>query len=207
MKVIFTNIYCDIMSPSISCFYVHYNRFPCNFTFIKFENFVKVILNSRAVVMTNKQLVENVKLFKIFKLSLLLTEDTSQISSTVNNSNGKKMYGVWSKWYWKNLRLTNEYELTLMEKFIYANPLNLREPKRTSSNKKLNKFLKLFDSINESDKVKEPEVIVSEYFQNESTEVYDYFRRYIEYNRKIEMLSVVLHNYGRDVYSAVMRFT
>jgi hypothetical protein len=83
----------------------------------------------------------------------------------------------------------------------------LREPKRTSSNKKLNKFLKLFDSINESDKVKEPEIIVSEYFQNESTEVYDYFRRYIEYNRKIEMLSVVLHNYGRDVYSAVMRFT
>jgi hypothetical protein len=157
--------------------------------------------------MTNKQLVENVKLFKIFKLSLLLTEDTSQISSTVNNINGKKMYGVWSKWYWKNLRLTNEYELTLMEKSIYANPLNLREPKRTSSNKKLNKFLKLFDSINESDKVKEPEVIVSEYFQNESTEVYDYFRRYIEYNRKIEMLSVVLHNYGRDVYSAVMRFT
>ena len=206
MKVIFININCDIMSPSISCFYVYYNRSPINFTFIKFEKFVKVILNYRAVIMTNKQLVENVKLFKIFKLSLLLTEDTSQISSTVNNINGKKMYGVWSKWYWKNLRLTNEYELTLMEKSIYANPLNLHEPKRTSSNKKLNKFLKLFDTINESDKVKEPEVIVSEYFQNESTEVYDYFRRYIEYNRRIEMLSVVLHNYGRDVYSAVMRF-
>jgi hypothetical protein len=195
------------MSPSISCFYVHYNRFPCNFTFIKFEKFVKVILNSKAVVMTNKQLVENVKLFKIFKLSLLLTEDTTQISSTVHNTNGKKMYGVWTKWYWKSLRLTNDYELTLMEKSMYSNPLNASEPKRISSNKKFNKFLKLLDNIDASGRIKEPEVIVSQYFEYESAEVYDYFRRYIEYNRKIEMLSVVLHNYGRDVYSAVRRFT
>ena len=194
------------MLPSISCFYVHYNRDPHNFTFIKFEKFVKVILNARAVVMTIEQLVENVQLFKIFKLSLLLTKDTSQISSSVNVINGTTFYGVVTERYWKNLRLSQNDELILLEKSATRNPLKASEPKRASSRKKLNKFHRLFGRVLESGFIKEPEVIMDEFLQNEAAEIFDYFRRYIEHERKVEMLSVILHNYGRDVYGCVMRF-
>jgi len=194
------------MLPSISCFYVHYNCEPYNFTFIKFEKFVKVILNFRAVIMTIEQLVENVQLFKIFKLSLLLTKDTSQISSSVDVFDGNTYYGVETERYWKHLRLTQYDELILLERSATRNPLNAREPKRTSSRKKLNKFLKLFQTVLESGKIKEPELIMDEFLYNEAAEIFDYFRRYIEHERKIEMMSVILHNYGRDVYGCVRKF-
>jgi hypothetical protein len=194
------------MLPSISCFYVHYNRDPQNFTFIKFEKFVKVILNAKAVIMTIEQLVKNVELFKIFILSLLLTKDTSQISSSVNSINGKTFYGVVTERYWKNLRFTQNDKLILLEKSATRNPLNASEPKRASSRKKLNKFHTMFDRVLESRLIKEPEVYIDEFLNNEVTEIFDYFTRYIEHERKVEMLSVILHNYGRDVYGYVRKF-
>lgn len=194
------------MLPSISCFYVHYNHNPHNFTFIKFEKFVKVILNSKAVIMTIQQLVENIQLFKIFKLSLLLTKDTTQVSSFDNFIIGKILYGVLTERYWKNLRLTEYDELILFEKSPTRNPLNASEPKRASSRKKLNKFHKLFERVLNSGFIKEPEVIMNEFLENEATEIFDYFRRYIEHERKIEMLSMILHNYGHDVYCCVKKF-
>lgn len=194
------------MLPSISCFYVHYNIKPHNFTFIKFEKFVKVILNSKAVIMTIQQLVENIQLFKIFKLSLLLTKDTTQVSSFDNFIIGKILYGVLTERYWKNLRLTEYDEFILFEKSPTRNPLNASEPKRASSRKKLNKFHKLFERVLNSGFIKEPEVIMNEFLENEATEIFDYFRRYIEHERKIEMLSMILHNYGHDVYCCVKKF-
>ena len=194
------------MLPSISCYYLHYNRLPYNFTFIKFENFVKVLLNNRVVVMTFKQLVENTKLFKIFQLSLLLTKDTTQIATSVNETTGDVMYGVITKWYWKHLRISEFEKITVLEKSQYKNPLKSCEPKRESSRKKINKFLKLFNSQDIVNKMKDPDVVVLEFFQKESAEIFDYFRQYIEHERKVEMLSVILHNYGRDVYSCVKRF-
>ncbi len=194
------------MLPSISCYYLHYNRQPYNFTFIKFEKFVKVLLNNRVVVMTFKQLVENTKLFKIFQLSLLLTKDTTQIATSVNETTGDVMYGVITKWYWKHLRISEFEKFTVLEKSQYKNPLKSCEPKRESSRKKINKFLKLFNSEDIVNKMKDPDAVVLELFQKESAEIFDYFRQYIEHERKVEMLSVILHNYGRDVYSCVKRF-
>ena len=193
------------MTPSISCYYMHYNRQPYNFTFIKFEKFVKVILNARAVVMTFKQLVENARLFKIYQLSLLLTNDTTQISTSVDDF-GDVIYGVVTEWYWKRLRISGFEEFTVLEKSRYKNPLKSCEPKRESSRKKYNKFLKLFNSEDVVNKMKDPDDVVLEFFQKESGEIYDYFRRYIEHEKKIEMLSVIMHNYGRDVYGYVRKF-
>ena len=194
------------MLPSISCYYMHYNYQPYNFTFIKFEKFVKVLLNARAVVMNFKQLAENTKLFKIYQLSLLLTKDTTQISTLVDETTGDVMYGVITEWYWKHLRISGFEEFTVLEKSRYKNPLKSCEPKRESSGKKINKFLKLFNSEDVVNKMKDPDVVVLEFFQKESAEIFDYFRRYIEHERKVEMLSVILHNYGRDVYGCVRKF-
>jgi len=156
--------------------------------------------------MTIKQLVENVQLFKIFKLSLLLTKDTSQISSSVDVFNGNTYYGVVTERYWKHPILSQHDELILLERSATRNPLNAREPKRTSSSKKLNKFLKLFQTVLEPGIIEEPEFIMDEFLYNEAAEIFDYFRRYIEHERKVEMLSVILHNYGRDVYGCVRKF-
>jgi hypothetical protein len=194
------------MTPSISCYYLHYNLQPYNFTFIKFEKFVKVILNTRAVVMTIKQLVENAKLFKIYQLSLLLTNDTEQIFTSVNEFSGDVIYGVMTVWYWKYLYLSGFEEFTALEKSRYKNPFKSCEPKRESSRKKYNKFLKLFNSEDVVKKMKDPDAVVLEFFQKESVDIYDYFRQYIEHEKKIMMLSVVMHNYGRDIYKCVKQF-
>ena len=198
------------MLPSISCFYVHRNYLPTNFTFIRFEKFVKVILNSRAVIMTFEQLAGNFKLFKIYKLSLLLTTDTSQIASSADVAvNGKLMYGVITQQYWKSIRLSSYDELTLLEKAPFRNPLNASEPKRESSGKKLNKFQKLFDRIETEGLFKAPDVILAEFIEMEAGDALRYFRRHIrkiEHEKKITMLSGILHKYGRDVYHCVNKF-
>jgi len=192
--------------PTISCFYNHYNREPFNFTFIQFEKFVKVILNFRSVVLTNAQLVSNPLLFQIFKLSLLLTEDTSVITSNINEYTHKTVYGVSTMRYWKHIHLTDYYEFVELEKSSSRNPLKSSEPKRASSYKKIKKFMRLLHNIYETDKIVKPNIIINEYLDNaDIAEIIDYFTKYIEYNRKIEMLSVILHNYGRDVYRSVMQ--
>lgn len=194
--------------PTISCFYNHYNREPFNFTFIQFEKFVKVILNYRSIILTNKQLASNPLLFQVFKLSLLLTEDTSMISSNIDEYSKKTVYGVSTMKYWKHIHLTDYYSFIELEKFSSKNPLNGKEPKRASSIKKIKKFMKLFHGLYEADKIVKPNEIMNDYFVDvmDMINIFDYFERYIEYNRKIEMLSVILHNYGRDVYRSVKQF-
>ena len=194
------------MLPSISCLYVHYNREPINFTFIRFEKFVRVILNARAVIMTINQLVENVKLFKFYKLSLLLTTDTNRISTHINNLDGRMLYGIMAEWYWKHLYFSSYEELTLMEKSPSRNPLNASEPKRVSSNKKFNKFQKLFKQVEDSNKVKEPEIMLSEFIQKETYDISDYIQRVHEYEMMIQVHSSLMHNVGRDVYSLIKKF-
>ena len=94
---------------AISCFYKHFNRSPINFTFIQFEQYVKVILNDRIVILTKKQLVSNAKLVQMFILSLLCTEDTSVVSSQIVY--GKIKWGIYTQWYWKNIEFTDYYEI------------------------------------------------------------------------------------------------
>ena len=98
--------------------------------------------SQKSVILTNKQLVSSLELFKIYILSLLLTEDTSKISTDVEHY--RTIYGVSTMRYWKYLRLTLHYELVLLEKSPYKNPLKAKEPKRSTSLKKINKFMKKF---------------------------------------------------------------
>ena len=192
--------------PSISCFYNHFNRQPYNIMFIEFEKFVKVVFNYRVVILKKEDLVSNQRLFHVFMLSLFLTKDTSKVSSVINEYLNKNIYGVSTMWYWKNLHTTTYYEFTELEKSCSRNPLKASEPKRSTSVKKVRKFFKAFNNVFDNHLIKEPHDIFNEFFQQETAEMFDYFKRYIEHERKIEMLSVVLHNYGRDVYSGVQRF-
>ena len=129
--------------PSISCFYIHYNREPINIIFVKYENFIKIFLNEKSVILTIQQLLSIRELFQIYLISLLLTEDTSKISFDIEHY--RNVYGVSTIRYWKNLHLTSTYNVVLLEKNPHKNPLNANEPKRSTSLKKINKFLKKFD--------------------------------------------------------------
>jgi hypothetical protein len=189
--------------PSISCFYVHYNRDPINIIFVKYENFIKIFLNEKSVILTIQQLLSVRELFQIYLLSLLLTEDTSKISFDIEHY--RNVYGVSTIRYWKNLYLTSTYNVVMLEKNPHKNPLNSNEPKRSTSLKKINKFLKKFDKYIDDNHIVDVERIFNEYYSMETSSIFSYFRRYIEHEKKIEMLSVVLHNYGKDVYSAVRK--
>ena len=187
---------------SISCFYVHFNRDPINIIFVKYENFIKIFLNDKSVILTIQQLIYIKNLFKIYLLSLLLTEDTSKISFDVEHY--RNIYGVSALKYWKNLRLTTQYEIVFLEKSRHKNPLNANEPKRSTSLKKIHKFMRMFNNYYDNH-IRDVETIFNEYYEMMSLPIFNYFQRYMEHEKRIEMLSVILHNYGRDVYSAVQK--
>jgi hypothetical protein len=116
------------------------NNKSVNITFIKYDNYIKVIFNSRSVILNDQQLISNYDLFQIYLLSLVLTEDTSII---INNKN---TYGIYTK-IWENFHLSSSYKLIKLEKMAHKNPFNSNEPKRLTSSKKINKFMWIFNKL------------------------------------------------------------
>jgi hypothetical protein len=186
--------------PTISCFYIKYNRDPINITFIKYDNYVKVILNRRAVILKNNQLISNNELFQIYLISLLLTEDTSTIEQIIVDD--KIYYGVYTMRYWKNLYLTDFYRIISLEKSAHRNPLNTKEPKRASSAKKYNKFMRYFYNYYNDDYIINPTQIFKEFIFNETDEDV----QFLKHQTQIEALTYIFHNYGRDVFSAINKY-
>jgi hypothetical protein len=188
----------------ISCFYNHFNTEPISIIFIKFECFIQVILNNKAIILTNLELVSNNRLFQLFKLSLLCTEDTSYILSYYINDN--LVHGISTQWYWKNMGFTDYYGVVELKYNYKRNLFNKQEPKRASSPKKIRKFMKLFNSFYIIDKMKAPNQLIREYYSFELLDLCEYFKHYIEYNKnnkQIQLLTSILHNYGRDIYHSI----
>jgi hypothetical protein len=197
---------------AISCFYISYNNSPVKLIFIQFKQFMKIMLNNRIIILTYKQLIYNIKLFQLFKLSILCTEDTSRIYI-----NSYAEFGVSTRQYLKRLEFTDEfkfvefsnfkyqYKFVSLDKLSYRDPFLAQEPKRSSSSKKIRKFEKLFDSYIFK-RIKQPNDLLNEYFDLELLELNNYFTKYINNEAKIQLLSSILHNYGRDVYSSVRKF-
>lgn len=192
---------------SVSCFYCHYNHLPVICTFIQFEKFVKVCLNQRIVILTKEQLVSNTLLFQIFKMSLLCTEDVSKVDLIAGD---RPRYRIFTQMYWKYLRFTDYYTLVDFEKSHLStrNPLNAKEPKRSSSEKKVRKFVKLLGSL--SDRIKDPNHLLREFLAiNDYDFLLNYFEKYINHNKnnpQIIGLSQIYHNYGVDVYRSIAQF-
>lgn len=187
--------------PSISCF--SYRLFH-NFTFIKYENYVKVFYNFKTIILTNEELKSNKILFQIFILSLLLTEDTSRVSTV--NDNNKIKYGISTLLHWNKSHFMNYYGFVQLEKLTMRNPLNTMEPKRASGDKKKRKFFKLFKIFCQNDLGKTTFDILNEFITGEFKEVFDYFAKYIHTECKVNILSSIYHKYGNDIYRSVNRF-
>ena len=207
----FNNYFCIyMMIPLISCFYFrrHINSFK--FIFIDYDFFIKVIINCKSVIITKKELTLNPRLFQLYLVSLLLTEDMYNIKQLVNNDDlsKKPLYYINTNWYMcfnkKNMELTKNTICTILPK--NKNPLNDNYPKRSSSYKKIKKLIKLIDSFYIYYKINDISFIISEYINNETKELVEYFNRYDQYKNKIEILSAILHNYGSDIYTSINKF-
>ena len=202
--MIYINLNNNNNMVSVSCFHIHYTSNPFKIIFIKFENYINVILNNneRSIILSNKQLAENKILFQIFILSLLCTKDTSKINTNYIEKYKKVLYTITTRTYWKNRYYKNDYDnIEIYDK----NPLNLQEPKRESSLKKNRKFMKLLNTYISILRINPIDCII-DYYELESIEFAEYFRKYINYNKKIYLLSTILHNYGYDIYSNIRSF-
>lgn len=187
---------------TVSCFYyLLWRREQFNFTFIKFEKFVKIIFDRKAVILTNEELVSNPELFKIFLLSLLLTENTSKVDSIINND--KISFGITSFRYLYSSQPIFEMRFNEFEKSKNKNPLNAREPIRASSDKKIRKFFKSFNKFYDNEMIIEPNIIIEDYLDDQAAEVVNYFNKYIEHECTVLMVSSIIHTFGRNVNRVV----
>lgn len=197
----------------ISCFYVHhYNRDPINFTFIKYDKFIKIILQMRKIIIEIKNLKNYKTLFQFYILSLLCTKNTSKISKISDydsddenelNKNYVKYYGVSTLKYWKSLHFTYNYETILLEKNCLKNPLFSEEPKRETSFKKQKKLLKLFSNYYKKCHINEPLYYINDY-QNEIINDLN-MKKIIQYEKKIYLLCCI-RGFNRDIYTNIKKF-
>lgn len=184
---------------SVSCFYIYYTLRPINFTFITYDNYIRVILNDKSIILANEQLASNKILFQFYILSLLCTKDTSKVDKDYNKRYKSIVYSISTRKYWKCMYYTNDYENI---RILPKNPFNGQEPKRHSSSKKYRKFMKQLNTFVTVLRLNPINCIV-DYYEMESIEFAEYFRKYINYNKKIYLLSMILHNYGHDVYTTI----
>jgi hypothetical protein len=176
--------------------------------FIEFDDFFKVIINEKLVVLTKQELTSNSRLFQIYLISLLLTEDIITVKKIMLNNS--YIYGINSRWFSNDLTIQMDLEervkFTIMTKLSNRNPLNASSPKRSSGPKKIRKFMKLIDKFYRSNNITDLSFIIPIFYRNELQPSIDYFERYIAHEKKIQMLSSIFHNYGRDIYVSVNKF-
>lgn len=191
----------------ISCFKGIYNKYSVIFTFIKFKNYVKVILDAKSVILTNMQLISNIELFQIYKLSLLCTKHSSNIE-TINKYNyynykNEYIYGILTKRNWTIMGVSDDYCFVPLQKSPKKNPLNMKEPKRSSSDKKIRKFLKVLNEIIITDDISIVNTLIEEFYMNEAEKLLNYFNYYIDYYLRFNALLSINNIYGCDIMTSI----
>ena len=156
------------MKPLISCFYFHWYYGSLKYIFIEYNFFFKVIINDKSIILTKQQLTLNSKLFQIYIISLLLTENTNDIMYITTLKSNNKIYGIKTIWYYKDY--ANVYELN-------NNPFNAEEPKKHNNLNEINKFMIFSDNIYNSNNLHKIPEIIYNYYQHKSKKLFDYFEK------------------------------
>jgi hypothetical protein len=207
---------------AISCYYNHYNYESINCIFITYLNYVKIILNEKSIIFSKIQLKSNSKLFQMYILSLFYTQDTSQVEMVEEKLHkNRSIYNIYTRKIWKHLRLNNHYEPITIEEYYRnpnnstykiaqpkytRNPLNTQEPKRTSSNKKIKKFIKHLNDVTflKYD-TNNFEMMLNECYLNELKDICEYFQSYIDYKYQVNILAMFSNTYGIDITSSIIK--
>ena len=186
----------------ISCFYVHYNRCPINITFIKYDKFMKIILQNRTISIRIENIIEYQFLVDFYILSLLCTKDTSKIDYEINNK-GQVFYGVSTKRLWKCLYFMREYEIITLEKNFFKNPLLSQEPRRETGTKKIRKFMKEFYSYYDSNLLHDPHELLPIFISKTISDTR--IEEIIKYEQMIYNLCCI-KNFNNDIYASIMNY-
>jgi len=184
----------------ISCFYSAYDREPRNFTFIKYQKFMKISLCNKSIVMRIENLKSHPGLFKFYILSLLCTEDPKRIWS-IDDDNGTEVFGVSTERLRDRFGFTGTYDFIMLEKRCFKNPLLSQEPKRETSIGKRNKFLDMMDELFYR-RVNAYQAI--RLYQNQLI-VDTGASKIVDYEKRINVLCSI-RGFNRDIYSAIKKF-
>ena len=188
----------------VSCFYVHYNRDPVNFTFIKYDNFMKIILQKRKIIIKIENLKNYEMLYHFYILSLLCTEDTSNIYKINDIFNEKNfIYAISTQKFWKNLHLTYYYTPIILEKNQFKNPLLSKEPKKETGIKKQNKLLKMMSNYYYNGHIFNPLYYI-DIFLKFMIDTVD-MEQIIQHEKMIYILCC-LRGFNKDIYTNIMKF-
>lgn len=152
---------------NISGFYTVFNGIIHNFIFITYNKFIKIIYNKKSIVLNFDNFIKNTKLFQIYFLSLICTENTNHTETNIYLVGciqyTEYVYGTMIKPYndvYK--KFEDDYIFNPMTKNYLKNPLKSKEPKRETSIKKQNKLLKnIYYDLNGF----EPNLIIHNIFQ------------------------------------------
>jgi hypothetical protein len=188
----------------VSCFFISSNIDWVNFTFIKYEKFIKIIFQGKMMVLAIENLYNYNKLYQFYILSLLCTKDVSKIE-LVNYDLWRKTndYAVSTLKYWKYASYNDDYVNITLEKKCTKNPLLSQEPKRETSNKKQKKIIRKFTRYFNHFTFRHPSYYINKFLLTsiERTNI----KEIIEYEKKIEILSCI-RGANRDAYSNILKF-
>jgi hypothetical protein len=182
----------------ISCFNHHNLSDPVTFIFYKYEKYIRICLNNKTIILSLSQLAFYKDLFNYYLISLLVTEDTKKIIVYKYYSENKTYQGIYTMRYWKDIRLLDTYQIIKIEK---PKLIKSQEPKRSTSSKKIRKFMRNFE-LYKNEVIKNPIDIFNEFYMNETQDIY----RNYEYEKKIEILLNIRHTFGYDIYSSIRKF-
>ena len=175
-----------------------------NFTFIKYDKYMKICVNHKKMVIEIHKLKKYRDLYNFYILSLLCTEDTSKIERFYNDIYNKYVYGVVTEKFWKCMYFTKYKEVINFDVDYFRNPFLSKEPKRETSVKKQKKIIKEVDTYIKAYQINLVEII-DKYLSEILDGVCGETNEIIEYEKKIYLLSCV-KTFNKDIYSNVMRF-
>jgi len=186
----------------VSCLYIHYNRSPINFTFIKYYNdFYKIILNYRSIIVSNSTLLDIPHVLDYYIISLITTKHTVTGITKIDN-----IYNISVKYYWKRLYFLDYYSDVELSKNNHKNPLNSKKPTRESSNKKINKFFKYYERELLSKIDNELDRCLYLYLRSELNDIeYDIItlQNKCTVDKYINILTSIKKYYGKDIYDYI----
>lgn len=193
------------MLPEVTCCVYFYVKTSLNLiVFTKFDNYF--IINhdrNNIIIVSHETLVLLPNLFKIYILSLLVTEDTRNVIKTKTKYSNKIIYTLPIKYQNMPLFFNETYKNVYIGK---RNPLNKLEPKRESSLKKINKFIKNFNKTFEYDS---PNTLIEKFIESEINIEQNEINKILlkHYNdNTISLLTGIKKKYGTDIYDKIKGF-
>lgn len=185
----------------ISCYYIHSNRNTRYMVFIRYDKYMKILLSSyRTIILSIEDFMKIPHLFEYYLLSIFLTENVNKITYEYDNYN-KKEFILSVEKNWKEMYFLDYYSLiSIIE--IKRNPFNSQEPKKQTSSKKINKFIKNFYKDFDID----PIYILMKLLDLrciESKNIIDEFQKKEKY---VNIFTGIKKGYGIDVYNEIIKY-